>query len=192
MDLITFFVARRFDPSPQNTKFLQTTLLHGLSALSVFAVNLSSSVLVAELAVGLVELLGLLLEVLEILVLLLELLLESSKLAGLAGDSQFLALLGVLGGALVGLKLVLQAHDFKDHDVGAVENQGKEQCEAAEVHVALRVKLAGLDFESLGSHDSGSAIDVVRKEALFDGFQGDTHFPLMPCSCAAITSSCTR
>jgi hypothetical protein len=40
------------------------------------------------------------------------------------------------------------------HQVCAVENQGQEQREAAEVHVALRVELAGLNFHALMSENS--------------------------------------
>ena len=40
------------------------------------------------------------------------------------------------------------------HEVGAVENKRQEQREAAEVHVALRVELAGLNFHTLMSENS--------------------------------------
>lgn len=39
------------------------------------------------------------------------------------------------------------------HQVCAVENQRQEQREATEVHVALRVKLAGLNFHALMSEN---------------------------------------
>lgn len=42
------------------------------------------------------------------------------------------------------------------HQVCAVENQRQEQREAAEVHVALRVKLAGLNFHALMSENSST------------------------------------
>lgn len=107
------------------------------------------------------ELSTLLLEGLEILGLLLELLPDAGELTGLSGNSELLALLGVLVGSLVGLELVLETHDLDDHDVGAVENKREEEGEAAKVHVALRVKLAGLDLKTLVAHD-GSTVGYKR------------------------------
>lgn len=101
------------------------------------------------------QLLTLLLQGLEVLLLLGKLILEGGKLTRLASHGEFLALLGVLVGALVGLEAVLETHDLHDHDVGAVEDEGEEEGEAAEVHVALGVELAGLDFEAFVAHDGG-------------------------------------
>lgn len=128
-----------------------------LPGLLDLAILLGSSVLVAQLIVSLVELLALLLEVLKVLLLLLELLAQTSNLTGLAGDGELLALLGVLLGALVGAEAVLEAHDLNDHDVGSVEDEREEEGEATEVHVALRVELAGLDFEAFVAHDGSTA-----------------------------------
>jgi len=130
----------------------------GLDTLAALAVLLGGLVLVTELVVALVELLALLLQGLEVLVLLGELLLEGSKLTRLSGDGELLTLLGVLVGTLVGLDAVLKTHDLHDHDVGAVQDEGEEEGETAEVHVALGVELASLDFETLVTHDTGSSL----------------------------------
>lgn len=111
--------------------------------------GLRSLVLVSKVAVALMELLALLLEGLEIEVLLLELLLEGSHLgvSTLAGD-------GLV--ALESGQAVLEADVLGDEDVGAVEDQRQEEREAAEVHVALGVELAGLDFEAFMAEDRGT------------------------------------
>lgn len=60
----------------------------------------------------------------------------------------------VPAGLLVSLKLLdllFQTKDLQNHDVGTVKDQGEEESETAEVHVALRVKLAGLDFHALST-----------------------------------------
>ena len=96
--------------------------------------------------------LALLLEGLKVQVLLGKLLLKGSDLVrGLDG--------GVLV-AVVDANALLEADDVLDHYIGAVEDQGKEQGEAAEVHVALGVKLAGLDFGALVAEDDA----VGRKQ----------------------------
>jgi len=58
------------------------------------------------------------------------------------------------------LDLVLEAEEFEDHGVGAVENQGEEKREAAEVHVTLRIELAGLDFHAVRSESGGSVARI--------------------------------
>lgn len=108
--------------------------------------------LVAELVVALVEALALLLEGLEVEVLLGQLLLERSNLVR--------ALAGEVLVAVVGADLVLEADDVLNHDIGAVEDQGQEQGEAAEVHVALGVELAGLDFGALMAEDDAVLVSV--------------------------------
>ena len=128
-----------------------------LDPLASLASVLRGSVLVAELIVALVELLALLLQSLKILLLLGKLLLERGELTRLSSNGELLALLCVLVGTLVGAETVLETHDLHDHHVGAVENEREEEGEAAEVHVALGVELAGLDFETLVAHD-GTAV----------------------------------
>lgn len=51
---------------------------------------------------------------------------------------------------------VLKTEDLEDHGVGAVENQGEEESESTEVHVALRVELAGLNLHAVGTEVSGA------------------------------------
>lgn len=94
------------------------------------------------------QLLALLLERLEVLLLGGELLLEGSHLIrGL--DGQVLV-------AVVGANALLKADDVLDHHIGAVEDQREEEGEAAEVHVALGIKLAGLYFGALVAEDDSS------------------------------------
>jgi hypothetical protein len=149
-------------------------VVHFLDALPALTGLLGSSVLVAELIVALVKLLTLLLEGLEVLLLDLKLLSETGELTGLAGGSELLGLLGVVLGTLVRADLVLETHHLDDHDVGTVKDERQEEGEAAKVHVALRVELAGLDFETLVTHDGGTSSTVL---SLFGGsgkFELDT------------------
>lgn len=120
--------------------------------------GLSGGVLVAELVVTLVELLALLLEGFQVQLLLLEFLAESGRFFRVhRGNS--LAALAILASTLVGAETVLQAHCLDNHDVGAVENQRKEKRESAQVHVALGVKLASLDFGTFVAKDGAATKD---------------------------------
>lgn len=104
--------------------------------------------------------LGLLLQGLDVAVLGLELLLKTANLTQASGFGNTGGVLAA--GLLVAfeeLDAVFEAEDVKDHDVGAVEDEREEQREATEVHVALRVEFAGLDFHALGTEGGGSAID---------------------------------
>lgn len=127
--------------------------------------GLGGSVLLGQLVVLLLEALRLLLEGGDIAVLLIELAAEGADLASLAGLGQLGALLGVAVGALILLELLLKAKDIEDHHVRAVEDEREEQGEAAEVHVALRVELARLDFEALMAHD-GAVLSLTRSASL--------------------------
>lgn len=60
------------------------------------------------------------------------------------------------GVALHLLDCVLETDLLEDHGVGTVQNEREEQCEAAEVHVALGVEFAGLYFGALGAGDRGT------------------------------------
>ena len=97
-----------------------------------------------------------LLESLEVLVLDLELLSETGELTGLASGGKLLSLLGVALGTLVRANLVLKTHHLEDHNIGAVKDERQEEGETTKVHVALRVELAGLDFETLVTHNGGT------------------------------------
>lgn len=51
---------------------------------------------------------------------------------------------------------VLKTEGLKNHGVGAVENEGEEESESTQVHVALRVELAGLDLHAVGTEVGGA------------------------------------
>lgn len=105
-----------------------------------FTINILGSHLVAEVIVALVQLLTLLLQGLQVRLFLGQLLLQLSHLGRLA-----------LLVALVALKrpnLVLEMHVVEEDVVHAVQDERQEEGEAAEVHVALGVELAGLDLEA--------------------------------------------
>lgn len=121
---------------------------------------LGTAVLLSKLVILAVERGGLLLEGLDVLVTELDLALEAGDLTGVTGHGELRGLLGVLVGTLELLELLLETEDLENHDVGAVEDQGEEESETAEVHVALGVKLASLDLETLVTHD-GSTVDLV-------------------------------
>jgi hypothetical protein len=98
--------------------------------------------------------LDLLLQVLHVAILAGKLLLESANLTGTTNVLERLSALN-LGVTLEGLDLLLQAENIEDHDVGAVQDEGEEQGKTAEVHVTLRVELAGLDLHALDTAKAG-------------------------------------
>jgi hypothetical protein len=112
--------------------------------------------LVTHAVVLLLHVLDLLLQVLHVAVLGGELLLESANLAGTTDILRGLAALDV-GVTPEGLDLLLETENIEDHDVGTVEDEGQEEGETAEVHVALRVELARLDFHTLDATGGDSA-----------------------------------
>jgi len=60
--------------------------------------------------------------------------------------------------ALECLELLFEAENVEDHNVSSVEDEGQEESETAEVHVALRVELASLHLHTLRStHNDSSA-----------------------------------
>lgn len=118
--------------------------------------------LVAKSVVLVGETLALLLQSLELAVLLPQCLLELRNLAELAGLAKTrLALLALGVTTSKALVLLLETEDFEDHGVGAVEDERQEECEAAKVHVALRVELAGLDLHTLAAGD-GAVIRLAN------------------------------
>ena len=113
--------------------------------------------LIAQAVVLLLEAISLLLQNLNIFLLLREFLLQAANLAQTASLVE-LAIGGLgLGVAVETHNLGLEAELVEDHDVGAVEDQGEEEREAAEVHVALGVELAGLHFHAGGATESFGA-----------------------------------
>jgi hypothetical protein len=108
--------------------------------------------LVAEPVVLVGKTLALLLHGLKLAVLLPQGLLELRDLSELAGITETrlaLLALGIASGKT--LVLLLKTQDFEDHGVGAVEDEREEEGEAAKVHVALGVELAGLDLHALAT-----------------------------------------
>lgn len=111
--------------------------------------------LVSETVVFGGETLALLLKSFDVTVLGSELLLEAGNLANVTGvvETASALALGNRRVALHGSVLLLEAKDIKDHGVGAVEDEREEEGEAAKVHVALGVELAGLDFHAFAAGD---------------------------------------
>jgi hypothetical protein len=133
-------------------RFIQGKQVGALPVLLQDAVVVGDLVTESVVLVG--ETLALLLEVLDVAVALPDGLLELGDLTEVAsGTETRLALLALGVTASKTLVLLLKAQDFEDHGVGAVEDQGEEEGEAAKVHVALRVELAGLDLHALATSD---------------------------------------
>ena len=121
------------------------------------AISLSSAVLVAQIAILAAQTLRLLLQGLQIAVLLGQFFSQATNFPSIASVSQLVGLLSSsLWVTLVLLDLLLKTQDIEDHSVCAVEDQGEEKGETAEVHVALGVELAGLDFHALVAKNCGS------------------------------------
>jgi hypothetical protein len=116
--------------------------------------HLLAADLVAHAVVLGLHALDLLLQVLHVTILAGKLLLESTDLASTTNLLEGFSALDA-GIALEVLDLLLEAENIENHDVGAVENEGQEQGEAAEVHVALRVELAGLNLHAFNTTKAG-------------------------------------
>jgi len=137
---------------------LAVSFIFHLERLSTSSVLLGDAVggadLVTESVVLVGKTLALLLQRLKLTVLLPQSLLELrnlAKLTSIAKTRLALLALGVASGEA--LVLLLKAQNFEDHGVGAVEDEGEEESEAAQVHVALRVELAGLNLHALATGD---------------------------------------
>jgi len=100
----------------------------------------------------LAEPVGLLLQHIDVAIPLLQLILQTADLSDITSIGELL--LRLVASKLVAveaLDLLLQTQDVQDHGVGAVEDEGEEEGEAAEVHVALGVEFAGLDLHPLAA-----------------------------------------
>ncbi|KAJ6262092.1 hypothetical protein Dda_2897 [Drechslerella dactyloides] len=106
--------------------------------------------LVAQFIVRPPETLSLILQRLQIEVLLAQLLLEGLVVCD-----------GLVAVRAADLDFLFEAEDIGDEDVRAIEDQGEEEGEAAKVHVALGVKLAGLDFGAFVAEDGSGASAVT-------------------------------
>jgi hypothetical protein len=122
--------------------------------MEVIGDHLLAADLVAHAVVLGLHALDLLLQVLHVAVFAGELLLERTDLASTTHILEGLCTL-YAGVALDGLDFLLEAENIENHDVGAVEDEGQEQGEAAEVHVALRVELAGLNLHAFDTTEAG-------------------------------------
>ena len=151
--------------------------------------------LVAETVVFVRQALGLLLQGLNVAVLGGKLSLEAANLARITSiveTSSALALVN-LGVTLHAPVLLLETEDVKDHAVGAIEDEGKKEGEAAEVHIALRVKLAGLDLHTLGSTNGRDAVQVSIWGICTSQKKQGLAYPALAAPLAAVaSSSCTR
>lgn len=130
-----------------------------LRVLLVILVALAVRDLVAELMVLAGQTLALLLESLDVAILGRELFLQSANLTNRAGLRETGGVLAA--GLLVTLEqldAVFETENLEDHDIGTVEDQGQEEGEATEVHVALRVELAGLHLHAVGTEVCGSGV----------------------------------
>ena len=112
-------------------------------------------VLDAQLVIFSLQTLGLALHGFQLLVFLLELLLEFTNLVCAVTSGKLLSFLSAgLRVSLVHLDLLFQTEDIEDHAIGAIKNQGEEQSESGQVHVALRVEFASLDLHTVGTDGS--------------------------------------
>ena len=100
----------------------------------------------------LAEPVGLLLQHIDVAIPLLQLILKAADLSNITSIGELLLrLITTELVAMEALHFLLQTQDVEDHGVGAVEDEGEEEGEAAEVHVALGVEFAGLDFHPLAA-----------------------------------------
>ena len=164
-----------------------------LERASSSSVLLGDTVLGADLVTESVVLVGktlaLLLQGLKLAVLLPQGLLELrdlAKLTSIAETRLALLALGVTGGET--LVLLLKTQDFEDHGVGAVEDEGKEEGEAAQVHVALRVELAGLDLHAFAA---GNGAVMVSVNCCDTSVEVSTYPAAPPCCLAMVSSTWT-
>jgi len=127
-----------------------------------------TSNLVTHVVVLFLHALDLLLQVLHVAVFASKLFLEVRDLADTTNVLRRLAI-GCLCVALKDLDLLLETKNIEDHDVGAIQDERQEKGETTEVHVALRVELACLDFHALDASKAGvSAALLVAHAAEFD------------------------
>lgn len=160
LNIPTLVTRRSFHISPQETR-LQST-----SALSVLLGDaVSGGDLVTETVVLVGEALGLLLESLNVAVLGGKLFLQTTNLSGTTGVVESTGALALVDGrvTLHASVLLLKTENVEDHGVGAVEDEGEEESETTEVHVALRVELAGLDLHTLGTTNGGGTRRMISK-----------------------------
>ena len=116
------------------------------------AVRVLCAELIPKIVILTTQSLTLLLERLQVPILLGQLILQLGDLTETTGLVELLRLLALgFGVTFVALDLLLKLERLEYHGVGAVEDQRKEQGEAAEVHVALGVEFTGLYLHTFGA-----------------------------------------
>ena len=126
------------------------------------------AVLITQISIFAAEALTLLLERLNISILLRQLVLQLSNLSSTTCLSKLVGVLaGSLGVTFITLDFLFQTERVQDHHIGAIEDEGEEEGEAAKVHVALGVEFAGLHFHAAGAFEhSGAGLAVSDAEDL--------------------------
>ena len=137
-------------------------MLGSVGAVGCLPVLLRSGILrahlIAEIVVFAAETLTLFLEGLNVTILLGQLVLQFANLPGSASLGESFRLLTLsLWVTFVALDLLFETESVEDHDICPVEDQGQEEGEATEVHIALRVELACLDFHTSRPFEHGRA-----------------------------------
>ena len=132
--------------------------IHHLSILLRRRIGILLAELIPQIPILATESLTLFLQRLDIPLLLRQLVLQFANLARVAGLGEFVGFLARgFGVAFVAFDFFFEAEGVEYHDVGAVQDEGEEEGEAAEVHVALGVEFAGLDFHAAGAFEHGGA-----------------------------------
>ena len=145
-------------PSRQSSSNVWVLLENPLSILLGCRIRILLAELVAQISIFTTETLTLLLERLDVPILLRQLVLQLANLSGTTCLSKLVRIFArSLGVTFVALDFLFEAESVKDHDIGAVEDEGEEEGEAAKIHVALGIELAGLHFHAARAFEHGGA-----------------------------------
>ena len=133
-----------------------------LSVLLGCRIGILLAVLISQISIFTTEALTLLLERLNVPILLRQLILQPADLPGTTCLSKLIRIFArSLGVTLEALDFLFETESIEDHDIGAVEDEGEEEGEAAEIHVALGVELAGLHFHAARAFEhGGTGLDI--------------------------------
>ena len=134
-------------PSRQSSSNVWVLPENPLPVLLGCRIRILLAVLISQISIFTTEALTLLLERLNVPILLRQLVLQPANLAGTTCLRKLVRIFArSLGVTLVALDFLFEAESVKDHDISAVEDEGEEEGEAAKIHVALGVELAGLHW----------------------------------------------
>ena len=149
-------------PSRQSSSNVWLLPVNPLSVLLGRRIRILLAVLISQISIFTLEALTLLLERLNVPILLCQLVLQLANFSGTTCLSKLVRILArSLRVTLVALDLLFETESVEDHDIGAVEDEGEEEGEAAEIHVALGVELAGLHFHAAGAFEhGGTGLDI--------------------------------